>query len=239
MRKRNIAIIFAGGVGIRMNNTDLPKQFLTLRGKPVIIHTLEHFERHQSITDIIVVCLDGWQEKLTLMLQEYNISKVKTIVTGGKNTQESIYHGLCEAEKLVLEEDAVVLIHDGVRPLINEQTITDNIESVRKYGTCITCAPPTETIVMKSETGVDIPRRKDLLVARAPQSFYLSDILAAHRKAIADVNTDFIDCCEMMHHYGHSLNMVMGPSENLKITTQADFYMCEALMKMKQNENGE
>lgn len=232
-KSRRVAIIFAGGVGSRLHPSDIPKQFMLLSGKPVIIHTIELFEQHESVTDIIVVCLESWIEELKKMLREYGIQKVRNVVSGGRNTQESIYNGLCEAEKLTKEENAVVLIHDGVRPLICAQTISDNIESVVKHGSCITCALPTETIVVNETEGIEVPSRSSLLVARAPQSFWLKDIIETHRQAIADGNMHFIDCCEMMHHYGHSLNMVLGPSENLKITTIADFYMCEALMKWR------
>lgn len=230
---RKVAIIFAGGVGSRLYPSDKPKQFMLLSGKPVIIHTIELFEQHESVTDIIVVCLESWIDELKKMLREYGIQKVRNVVSGGRNTQESIYNGLCEAEKLTKEENAVVLIHDGVRPLICAQTISDNIESVVKHGSCITCALPTETIVLNETEKIEVPRRRNLLVARAPQSFCLKDIIETHRQAIADGNMHFIDCCEMMHHYGHSLNMVLGPAENLKITTIADFYMCEALMKLR------
>lgn len=234
--ERNIVIIFAGGTGTRMNRHDnLPKQFLLLDGKPVIIHTIELFERHAAVTDIVVVCLESRIDELHDLLNRHGIHKVKSIVPGGQNTQESIFHGLCEAEKLMGGENAVVLIHDGVRPLINAQTITDNIESVLQHGTAITCATPTETIVINSKMGIEVPRRSALQVVRAPQSFWINEILSIHRQAIEDDILDFVDCCEMMHHYGHSMNMVQGPEENLKITTVADFYMCEALLKLRKN----
>lgn len=236
--RKNIAIIFAGGTGLRFSPSDKPKQFMLLDGIPVIIHTITLFESHSAITDIIVVCLDDWKGVLQDLLIEYKIKKVRSIVSGGQSTQESIFKGLCETEAYTQGEDAVVLIHDGVRPLICEQTITDNIESVRHHGSCITCALPTETIIVQNEKGIEIPRRKDMLVARAPQSFMLSDILKTHRQALVDGNTGFVDCCEMMRYYNRALNMVMGPIENIKITTISDFYMCEALMKMKKDLNG-
>ena len=236
---KTIAIIFAGGIGQRLNHQDgIPKQFLLLDEKPVIIHTLDLFECNHLVTDIIVVCLDSWITKLEKLLQEYSISKVVRIIPGGSNTQESIFKGLCEAEKLVHGEDAIVLIHDGVRPLICDQTITDNVESVKQLGTCITCALPTETIIINHTSGRDVPRRNNLLVARAPQSFWLSNIIEVHRQALEDGITNFVDCCEMMHHYDKPMNMVLGPTENLKITTIADFYMCEALLKLRK-EHGQ
>lgn len=231
---RNIAIIFAGGTGVRMRNDDVPKQFMLSNGKPIIIHTLELFEHHHDVSDIVVVCIESWIERLKMMLDDYGIKKVRSVVAGGDCTQSSIYNGLCEAERLIGEENAVVLVHDGVRPLITEDTISDNIECVYKHGNCITCAMPTETILVNENGVVSVPKRMDMLVGRAPQSFWLKEIIAVHRKAIADGKLGFVDCCEMMHHYGHELATVMGPAENIKITTPTDFYVFEALVKMKE-----
>lgn len=137
---KNIAVIFAGGIGKRMNAQSRPKQFLELNGKPVIIYTLEIFDNHPLIDGIIVSCVDGWIPFLERTIRHFGITKVKGIVTGGNTGQASIYNGLCEAERLAGGDisDTLVLIHDGVRPLINEQTITDNIEK----GTATATASP-------------------------------------------------------------------------------------------------
>ena len=128
----NIGVIFAGGVGKRMNSRVKPKQFIDVYGKPIIIHTLELFENHPEIDAIAVACLENWIPYLQELLEKFNIKKVKKIVPGGSSGQESIYNGLKAAEKIAGGEKSIVLIHDGVRPLINEKTITDNIESVKK-----------------------------------------------------------------------------------------------------------
>ncbi len=172
MTDRNIAVVFAGGTGVRMRHDEVPKQFMVLKGKPVIIYTLELFELHPMVTDIVVVCLESWIEHLRGLLAEFSITKVRSIVAGGESTQASIFEGLCEAERLVVSDDAVVLIHDGVRPLIDERTITDNIQMVREKGSCITCALPTETIIVEEERGMNVPKRSRMLVGRAPQSFF-------------------------------------------------------------------
>ena len=130
----NIGVIFAGGVGKRMNSRVKPKQFIDVYGKPIIIHTLELFENHPEIDAIAVACLEDWIPYLQELLEKFNIKKVKKIVPGGASGQESIYNGLKAAEDIAQGEKSIVLIHDGVRPLINEKTITDNIESVRKHG---------------------------------------------------------------------------------------------------------
>ena len=144
---KNVAVIFAGGTGSRMNNVSRPKQFIELNGKPVIIYTLELFENHPKIDGIVVVCLETWIDFLKELLNKFHITKVASVVPGGTTGQESIYNGLVRAHELY-GDDTVVLIHDGVRPLITEQTITDNIDTVVKYGNCITCVPATETFMV-------------------------------------------------------------------------------------------
>ena len=198
----NIAIIFAGGSGKRMNTVAKPKQFLEYRGKPIIIYTLEIFDNHPDIGGIVVSCIEEWIPYLEKLIRKFEITKVRAIVPGGETGQDSIYNGLIAVENLY-PKDSCVLIHDGVRPLITEQTVSDNIEAVRLYGSSITCIPAIETfVVSKMEGDLEIPSRKDSLVARAPQSFVLSDILTAHRRAREEGRHDFIDSCSMMNAYG-------------------------------------
>ena len=147
----NIGVIFAGGVGKRMNSRVKPKQFIDVYGKPIIIHTLELFENHPGIDAIAVACLEDWIPYLQELLEKFNIKKVKKVVPGGASGQESIYNGLRAAEEIAAGEKSIVLIHDGVRPLINEKTITDNIESVKKYGSSITCVKVKETVLVVGE----------------------------------------------------------------------------------------
>ena len=235
----NLAVIFAGGVGKRMNNNSRPKQFLELNGKPVIIYTLELFDSHPLVDGIIVSCIEGWIPFLQRSVQQFGLTKVVSIVPGGASGQESIYNGLCEAERHTAGsgDDNIVLIHDGVRPLINEQTITDNIVKAHQSGSCITCVPATETFVVSMPDGShSIPERADSLIARAPQTFRLNDILTAHRKAVSEGRKDFIDSCTMMHHYGYGLTMTLGPSENIKITTPSDFFVFRAMIEARENQ---
>ena len=234
----NTALIFAGGVGSRMHSKEKPKQFLELYNKPIIIHTLEHFEKHPLIDTIVVVCVDGWIEYLEKLLEKYNIKKVKKIVPGGATGQMSIYNGLCAAEEISSNSDDIVLIHDGVRPIINEKLITDNIESVIKNGSAITTAVVKETILVVNENSSTIdyvPERKNSRIAKAPQSFYLKDIISAHRKSLEDGENNCIDSCTMMQKYGFPLHLIDGPDDNIKITTPEDFYIIRALMDAKEN----
>lgn len=233
----NIAVIFAGGTGYRMHTKGKPKQFLEYRGKPIIIYTLELFDNHPMIDRIVVTCVKDWIPFLEKMLKKFEITKVCKIVSGGETGQDSIYNGLVAASELSRAENDIVLIHDGVRPLITEETITDNIEMVKKEGSCITCVPATETFIVNHPDGsLEIPTRVNSLIARAPQSFYLKDILEAHEQARSEDRHYFIDSCSMMYHYGHHLSTVIGPMENIKITTPTDFFVFKAMVEVHENQ---
>lgn len=232
----NIAVIFAGGSGKRMNTVSRPKQFLELQGKPILIYTLELFDTHPQIDGIVVVCIESWIPFLKKQLKKFEITKVIDIVPGGETGQDSIYNGLICAHKN-FHEDSNVLIHDGVRPLITQQTITDNIETVKEKGNCITCIPATETFVVKQKDGsLQIPTRANSLIARAPQSFVLRDILSAHEQARKEGLHDFIDSCTMMSYYGHHMHTIIGPMENIKITTPTDFFIFRAMVEVHENQ---
>lgn len=232
----NIAVIFAGGSGLRMHTKSRPKQFLDLNGKPIIIYTLELFDNHPQIDAIVVACIENWIPFLEKQLRKFEITKVIKVVPGGETGQQSIYNALCAAENAGTD-NSIVLIHDGVRPLITEQTITDNINKVKQSGSCITCIPATETLVVRQTDGsLEIPSRADSLIARAPQSFFLKDIIAAHRRALAEGRNDFIDSCTMMSQYGYKLGTIIGPMENIKITTPTDFFVLRAMMKVHEDQ---
>lgn len=233
----NIAVIFAGGVGSRMNSKDKPKQFLSVYGKPIIIHTLEIFEKHLEIDAIVISCIEPWIDYLSDLISHYDIKKVKKIVPGGTTGQLSIYNGLCAAKETAQGEKSIVLIHDGVRPLINAKVISDNIASVKEHDSAITCVKVKETVLVVSSNGsIDyVPDRESSRLARAPQSFWLDEIWNTHQSAISENRTDFIDSCTMMQHYGKELFLVDGPQENIKITTPDDFYSMRAILEAKEN----
>lgn len=235
----NIGVIFAGGVGKRMRTVEKPKQFIEINGKPIIIHTLEHFEKNEQIDSIVVSCVKEWIPYLNGLINKYNISKVKKVVSGGKTGQESIYNGLCAAKELSTSNNDIVLIHDGVRPLINQELLNTNIEDVKKYGSSITGSIVKETIVVidNLDNSIDnIPSRENSRIAKAPQCFYLKDILNSHEKAICDNKFDFIDSCSMMQYYGYKLHMTDGSTENIKITTPEDFYTLRAVLQSQEDK---
>lgn len=231
----NVAIIFAGGTGNRMNTKSKPKQFLELHGKPILIYTLEVFENHPEIDGIILVILESWIGYCEDLISKFGLKKVRAVIAGGDSALSSQRNGLLKAAELY-EPGSVVLIHDGVRPLIDEETIKNNIESVKANGSAITVSPAIETIAVKTETGEigEIIERSKVEMARAPQSFFLADILEAHEKAKKD-GISFIDSASLMRHYGHKLFTVEGLPENIKITTPNDFYTFRALVDAREN----
>jgi len=234
----NVALIFAGGAGARMNSRTKPKQFLELNGKPIIIHTIDNFEYHPLIDAIVVVCLENWIPYMRDLLARYHIEKVRWVVSGGETGQQSIRNGL---DTLWLDktvpENTLVLIHDGVRPLINENTISRNIACAEQYGNAITVTPAIETIinVTPEDEVADILDRSKCRMARAPQTFRLRDILEAHKRSEADGFANMIDSAMLMSFYGAKLHIIEGPVENIKITTPSDFYMFRAFLDAKEN----
>ncbi len=232
----NTALVFAGGTGQRMKSVTKPKQFLELYGKPIIIYTIELFENNPEVDGIVVVCLESWIPYLEKLLVKFQITKVKAIVPGGTSGQASIRNGINKLHELY-SDDTIVMIHDGVRPLITEQTITDNIAGVKRYGNCITTAPAIETIALKTESELvgEIIERSRAVMARAPQSFRLGEIFEAHCNAIKEDKEDFIDSACLMKYYGHELHIIEGPSENIKITTPTDFYCFRAIVDSREN----
>lgn len=234
----NIAVIFAGGVGSRMRSKDLPKQFLKVFDKPIVIRTLEHFENNHCIDAIVIACIKEYIDYMGELIDRYSISKVKKIVPGGETGQLSIYSGLLAAKNISSDKHNIVLIHDGVRPLINDDLITANIEMVSRRGNCITAGIVKETIVEIGEDGIvkHVPSRKNSRVAKAPQSFRLEEILSIHEDALAKGINNSIDSCTLYSMFRKTLYMLDGPYENIKITTPDDFFTMRAILETRENE---
>ncbi len=233
----NIAVIFAGGVGKRMKTKGLPKQFLKIDGVPILVHTLRHFQNSGVIDAIVVVMLDSYIGHTRELVREYGLTKVADVVPGGSTGQESIYHGLLAAEKLSDGPETVVLIHDGVRPIVEDGLIEANVRSVREFGSAVSSVRCKETIVTVDEESrriCDVPDRNVAWIARAPQSFFLRDILALHRDCREKGINDTIDSCTMMRNYGRELHVVETSSTNIKVTTPEDYYLAEAIIQMEE-----
>ncbi len=234
----NIAVIFAGGAGRRMHSKDKPKQFLLIHGKPIIVHTIEIFQYHDEIDGIIVACLEDWIPYMEEMQYRYRLDKIGKIVPGGRTGQMSIYNGVKAAAEVYGIGDNIVLIHDGVRPLIDGQVISDNISCVKKHGSAVTCAPAQETFVLVDDNDeiCEVESRKHSKLAKAPESFWLGELLEAQEQAIKDGYTEMIDSCTLMRAYGKKMHVVECSYENIKITTPDDFHMFRALYDARENQ---
>ncbi len=228
----NIACIFAGGKGTRMTIADRPKQFLEIDNKPILCHTIEHFEYSKNIDKIIVVSAVDWIEYTKEIINKYDFKKVACVIAGGDTALNSQYLGLQAAAQLTDDENSIVLVHDGVRPLINQKLIDDCIDAVKKHGNGITTAPAIETITRTDDEGriIDIIERSSCQMARAPQAFRLYQLLKCHERSVSEGTHNFIDSASMMRYYGMELYTVLGPSDNIKVTTATDYYICKAML---------
>ncbi|MDR3185810.1 MAG: 2-C-methyl-D-erythritol 4-phosphate cytidylyltransferase [Christensenellaceae bacterium] len=226
---RAFVVIFAGGTGVRMNTRALPKQFLVIHGKPVLIHTLEVFEGCTEIDGIIVVVSPDQIEYANDVIAKYNISKIKAITAGGQSGQDSIYNGLLKAQKFYKDCD-IVLIHDGVRPFIDSELIKKNIECVKKYRCAVSAVKESESVVVAEDGKITaLTDKSRLWIARAPQSFLLGDIVMAHKKAIEEERKDFADSCALISNYSDfAIHIVECRSDNIKLTTPEDFFVFRA-----------
>lgn len=234
-RPSNVAVIFAGGVGSRMGNSAVPKQFLEIHGKPIIVHTLEHFQNHPQIDAIAIAILPQMRPQLERLVRWYDLTKVRWVVDGGATGQESRHNAL-KAVSGDFGDETIVLLHDGVRPLIDEGLITRNIAAAREHGSATTCTKFNETIASSpSDVIEDIIPRDTIYSAQAPQSFRLDQVLSAYDRAVSEGEHDSIDSVSLMFRYGHEVHRVEGPRSNIKITTAEDFYICRTFFELIEN----
>lgn len=207
-----------------------------MHGKPILVWTIEKFQKHNLIDSIILVSNPDWMVYSEELVKKYYLTKVKAIVSGGETGQESIFNGILKAHELY-GDDNNVLIHDGVRPLIDFETISKVIECVEENGTAITVSPAVETIAIKGDKGaVDaIFDRSRCELAKAPQCFRLGEIYKTHLKCREEGLRDFIDSASLMKHFGYKLYTVQGSSDNIKITNPEDFYIFRAIVDAREN----
>ena len=223
---------------MRMHTTGKPKQFLEVHGKPIIIYTLEIFDRHPEIDDIIIPCVAGWESYLEDLIEKFRIKKVRKVLTGGKDTQESKMNALRYLKTYAADDD-IVLLHDAVRPLVTAKLISDNIAAVRRFGSAITVVPFTETGIV-SENGAETSKtiiRNTMYIAKAPQSFYFRDVWDAHSAGESMPYTITIDTCSLMTELGKTLHMVPCETTNIKITTPEDYYIFKALVDLRESND--
>jgi len=231
----NTALIIAGGIGGRMHH-DIPKQFINVNDKPIIIYTLEAFQKHPEIDNILVVCLEGWHDILWAYAKQNNITKLQWVINGGASGQESIRNGVYHLEKICQDND-VVVIHDGIRPLVDDAVLSDVIITCRKYGNAVTSLPYNEQIFIKKDeqtTCQYIPRETLKRVA-TPQAYRYKKLLWAYKKAFKEkigiYGSSYTNT--MMVDLGETLHFAIGSDKNIKITTQDDLELFKALSKIK------
>lgn len=229
----NIALIIAGGTGQRMNQ-DIPKQFLNVDDKPVIIYTLQAFQSHPDIGGIVVVCLEGWHDILRAYAKQFNITKLSTIVNGGENGQASIRNGVYSLREKYSGDD-IVLVHDAIRPMVSAEIISDAIVKCKTYGNAISVIPCAEAMLgtedgMTSDTCV--PRDK-LIRTQTPQAFPLKKLVWAHKTALERGVTNSVASCTLMIELGEILYFSIGSEKNIKLTTTDDIEIFRALLHSK------
>ncbi|MFY1067090.1 IspD/TarI family cytidylyltransferase [Enterococcus sp. AD013-P3] len=229
------AIIIAGGVGKRMGQ-DIPKQFIIIEGKPIIIYTLESFQKHPQIDRILVVCKEGWEETLWAYVKEFNLSKVQWIIQGGRIGQESINNGVQFLKEHSSLEDTII-IHDGIRPLVDELVLSDVIVKCKEHGNAVTSLPYNEQIFIKTtdETTNQYVDRNTLRRVSTPQAYTYGKLLEAYNRAITENigMTDSSYTNTMMVDLGETLYFAAGSDKNIKLTTTDDLELFKAYLKMK------
>ncbi|SCY10167.1 2-C-methyl-D-erythritol 4-phosphate cytidylyltransferase [Lachnospiraceae bacterium XBB2008] len=239
----NIGLILAAGIGRRIGDTGIPKQFIELRGKPLLIHTLERFENSDDIDRIAIVCLEQYITHLQKLVGNYGISKVVSIVPGGMNRQESLMKGLEAVEDFLKSDDDIIVIHDGVRPLVGLQVIRDNIDAASKYDATMTALPAAETVILCSNGEVSVDgfcRRTDTYKLTSPQSFRYGSLKRAYDLMVKDTcadKSDLLDAAMVYARYIGPIHVVNDHANNIKVTTPEDFYCLKAILDVEEQRS--
>lgn len=234
------AVVFAGGVGARMKSVEIPKQFLEVDGKPIIIRTLENFQNHSEVDNIVIACLEAWIEKLDELVKKYNLTKVLKIVPGGENGHGSIHNGLLAAQEYAGNKgEDIVLICDGVRPLLSDELISNCIKTAKEYETAV---PVTRSIdsVLESKDGKTCSKslpRGEMFITQAPQGYTMNKIMWAHDEAEKRGITNPISSSELLIELGEEVQIFIGDRDNIKVTTPEDMRFLRAYYYYRRYEN--
>ena len=215
-------LIFAGGVGRRMHSEDVPKQFLKVDGIPIIIRTIQYFERHEQIGRIVVICYEPWIGELRRELEEYGIRKVAEILPGGQSGFQSIHIGL-EYLREIMSGDETVLICDGVRPCLSRELITECIRNAQIYGSAVPVTPSIDSVLYSDDgllCGKNISRKK-IFITQAPQGYLLEEIISAHEEAVKR-GMESVSSADLLIELGREVHLFPGMRENIKVTTAED-----------------
>ncbi len=230
----NVVLLTAAGTGTRMGQ-DIPKQFIHIDNKPILIHTLEAFQNHPSVDAIIVVTLSSWIEVVKAYAMQFNITKLQWVVEGGATGQESIYKGVVELKKHISDDD-VVMVHDGNRAMVSSEIISDSLATFKKHGSAVAAIPCVEAVFRSDDDGisssVSIPREQ-LFRTQTPHTYTLGKLLWAHEQAIESGITNTAASCTLMQLLGEKVFFSKGSEENIKITTIDDLRIFQALLHTK------
>ena len=226
----NIGMIIAGGIGERTQQ-NIPKQFINVHDKPIIVYTLEAFQKHPNIDVIEVVCLQGWHDIVRAYALQFGITKLENIVNGGETGQDSIRSGLYDIATRYHDDDDIVVIHDAIRPMVSADIISDNIRVCREFGNA-TAVIPCTSVMLKTENGIDsrdqIPR-ENLKITQTPQSYYINELIEVHKEAVKKNLLPSISSCALYVEMGKQVYLSAGSEKNIKITTAEDIEIFSAL----------
>lgn len=230
----NIALLTAAGLGSRMR-LGVPKQFLHIKGKPVILYTMEAFQRHPQIDAMIVVTLENWEETVSAYARDDGITKLRWMVAGGESGQESIRKGIEELSKHCSGNDAV-MVHDGNRPFVSEEIISDSLATYKKYGNAVAAMPCVEAIFRSADgrTSNDSIPREQLFRTQTPHTYKLEKLLWAHEEAAKRQIRDTAATCVLMQMLGETIHFSKGSDKNLKLTTQDDLDLFRAMIRREE-----
>lgn len=232
----NVALILAGGVDARFK-MDIPKQFVNVNNRPIIVYTLEIFQKHPDIDEIVVSCLDGWQEMVRVYGKQFNISKLSTIIPGGRDAQESTYHGLKELKDRMGSGD-IVVVHDAIRPNVSEELISASIQSCRKQGMGVAATYIMDNIMHSQDgrEGYESINRNRIMKVQTPQAFDFQYIWNMHNRALQENSVGAWDNSSLLTSLGQKVYFSEGSDLNMKINTTEDVEMFKALYRMKHPE---
>ena len=229
---KNYVILLAGGVGKRMGS-DIPKQFIEVKGKPIIIYTLENFQRNPQIDKILVVCVKEWKDYLIELVKKYNLSKVEWMTDGGETGHDSIRNGVFFLKNKIQDDDFVV-IHDAVRPILPQKAIDEVLRVAHENGNAsssIVCHPPI-VYTEDFKSGIKDVDREHVMLTASPQAYRYSLVLKCYEKATQENKHNFTFTSSLLIYYGERVYFAQGTTSNIKITKKEDIALFDALLSI-------
>lgn len=233
---KNIAIILAGGIGSRVGGP-LPKQFLIVKNKPIIIHTIENFEKNESVDSVLVVCEKNWIDYLSNLIKQYGLKKVNWIIEGGSTGHDSTRNGVFFLKDKIANDDFII-IHDAARPILPQAAINNMLEVAHEKGNASLAIPCYETAIFTNDhqSGTEDLDRNSFMRIQTPQAYEYGPMLSLYEKAESENKHDFIYADLVLIHYGERVYFSKGFTNNIKITKKEDLALCDALMNFTEEE---